>query len=208
MTLILTVLAVFWLLVLSEYWWRKRRPHDEFSRKFIHIFVGSLAAFWPFYLEWHWIVLLSLAFIVVVVLSKYFNIFKSIHTVERPTWGEVYFAVAVGALAFVTHEPWIYAIALLHMSLADGLAAVFGVTWGKSTRYQVLGHQKSVVGTLTFYVVSVALLGWYSVVSGNQLSPLVVLGVAAIATGIENIGGHGLDNLMIPLVVGVVVVLV
>lgn len=202
-----SVLFVFILLVISEVWWRKRKPHDEFSRKFIHIFVGSFAAFWPFYLSWGWIVGLSSAFIVVVSLSKYFEIFKSIHTVERPTWGEVYFALAVGVLTFVTHDPWIYAVALLHMSLADGLAAVAGVSWGKKTQYLVLGHTKSLVGSSMFFVVSVALLTGYGMLTAQPLQPSLIIGLAALATGIENVAGNGLDNLFIPVWIAVVLTL-
>jgi phytol kinase len=200
MTLILTVLIIFFLLMLSELWWRTRRPNDEFSRKFIHIVVGSLVAFAPFYLSWTQIVVLSGGFIAVVAVSKYLNVFQSIHAVERPTWGEIFFALAVGALAFVTHQPWIYTIALLHMSLADGLAAVVGVTWGRRTRYQVLGHPKSLAGSLTFFVVSTGLLCLYSS-QVMTLGPGLIVGIAMVTTGIENIGIAGSDNLLVPLVV-------
>ncbi len=203
MSLILTIAFVFALLVGSELWWRARKPHDEFSRKFIHIVVGSIAAFWPFYLLWGQIVFLSAAFIVVVGVSRYFNLFKAIHAVERPTWGEIFFALAVGVLAFITHEPWIYAAALLHMSLADGLAAVVGVTWGKRTRYMVFRHPKSLEGSATFFVVSLAILSGYSALSGTPLQPSTILGLAAATTLIENLGVAGLDNLFVPLVIGV-----
>jgi phytol kinase len=203
MALILTVLAVFAMLVLSELWWRYRKPHDEFSRKFIHIFVGSFAAFWPYYLDWNWIIILSAAFIAGVAASKFFNIFKSIHAVERPTWGEVMFAASVGILALITKEPWIYTAALLHMSLADGLAAIVGVTWGKKSRYKIFGHYKSIIGSTTFFVVSVAILTVYSL-AASPLSPTVIIGTALLATSLENIGVRGLDNLAVPLVVGVI----
>jgi phytol kinase len=146
---------------------------------------------------------LSAAFIVVVSISKYFDIFKAIHAVERPTMGEIYFALAVGLLAFITHQPWVYAVALLHMSLADGLAAVMGVTYGKSSRYQVFGHTKSVIGSLTFLVVSIGLLGLFSWVA-VPLSIGMVIMLAAGSTLLENLGGNGLDNLLVPLVVGAV----
>lgn len=203
MALVLTVLLIFGLLVGSELWWRKRRPNDEFSRKFIHIVVGSLAAFWPFYLSWNWIVLLSAAFIVVITLSRYFQVFQSIHAVERPTWGEIFFAVAVGLLAFVTHQPWIYAAALLHMSLADGMAAVVGVTYGRRTQYQVFGHPKSILGSSTFFIISLAILFGYSAVSGHSLSWGFVVALATATTAIENVGIEGIDNLLVPLLVGV-----
>jgi phytol kinase len=203
MDLILTVLGVFVLLLLSEAWFRFRKPRDEFSRKFIHITVGSFAAFWPFYLSWNTILLLSLAFVVVVSASKKLHVFKAIHAVERPTCGEVCFALAVGLLAFVTHQPWIYSIALLHMSLADGMAAIIGVTFGTSNRYKVLGNTKSVVGTATFVLVSVILLSIYGLTT-HQMLPLAVVALTASASAaIENLAGHGLDNLFVPVLVAV-----
>lgn len=199
MTLVLTILAVFGLLVASEMWWRLRRPHDELSRKFIHIVVGSLAAFWPFYMSWGEIVFLSAAFVVVVVVSKYFGVFTAIHAVQRPTWGEICFALAVGTLAAVTQEPWIYAAALLHMSLADGLAAVIGVTYGRATQYKILGHVKSVVGTLTFLITSVLILAAYAWQGPGDPSFLLLAGLALTATALENLAVKGLDNIAVPL---------
>jgi phytol kinase len=201
LALILTVLLILALLVGSEIWWRSRHPHDEFSRKFIHITVGSIAAFWPFYLHWHWILILSGAFIVIVLFSRYFNIFKSIHAVGRPTWGELFFALAVGGLAMITHDKWMYAAALLHMSLADGIAAVVGVTWGAATRYKVMGHPKSLAGSAAFFIVSVGILLGYSHFA-HPLSPILLGGIALSATIIENFGIAGLDNLLVPLLVG------
>jgi len=63
MALILTVLAVFGLLLVGETWWRHQAVHGEFSRKFIHITVGSFVAVWPFFLTWSQIELLSLSFL-------------------------------------------------------------------------------------------------------------------------------------------------
>lgn len=203
MTLILTVIGIFAVLVASECWWRTRHPHSEFSRKFIHIVVGSQAAFWPFYLSWNVIVLLGVAFIVVVSISKYFKIFQAIHAVERPTWGEVCFALAVGLLAWIAHQPWIYAVGLLHMSLADGLAAIVGVHYGTSTRYHVFGHTKSLAGSAAFLIVSLGLLSFYSW-HVHALAPDLLIGLAIAATALENLGRQGLDNLFVPLLVGAV----
>jgi dolichol kinase len=48
------------------------------------------------------------------------------------------------------------------MSLADGLAAVIGTRYGNRQKYLVLGYTKSVLGTLTFFVVSLGILFGYS----------------------------------------------
>ncbi len=112
MRILATVLVVFLLLLIGELWWRKQRLNNEFTRKFVHITVGTFVAFWPFFLSWQEIRLLSVAFLVVVGLSKYLRVFRAIHTVQRPTWGELFFALAVGAITFITHDKWIYATAL------------------------------------------------------------------------------------------------
>ena len=200
MNAIAVILIVFALLLINEAWARRSRVHSELSRKFIHLTVGSFVAFWPWWLSWHAIEILSLAFLLAVVVSKYANVFQAIHSVQRPTLGEVFFAVAVGAVALVTHDHWIYAAALLQMSLADGLAAVMGYNFGHGTDYRIFGQPKSVVGSLTFFVVSCAILVIYSH-DGHALGLGSLLQVAVGATLIENIGIFGTDNLLIPLLV-------
>ena len=204
MAIVLTVLFVLALLVFNEIWWRSRKVHDELSRKFIHLSVGTFVAFWPFFLSWNEIRWLSLAFLMVVGVSKYFNIFKAIHSVTRPTWGEVFFAVAVGAVTFITHSKGIYAAALLQMSLADGLAAIVGTAYGKPYEYKILGNTKSLVGTCTFLLVSYVLLLGYALYS-TALGVTISLFIAALATAIENLAVRGLDNLLVPVVVALLI---
>lgn len=203
MQLILTIVAVFLLLAASEIWWRVRRPHDEFSRKFIHISVGTFAAFWPWYLTTAEIVFMAAAFIVGVLVSQYLNVFQAIHAVERPTWGELCFAAAVGLLALITDNPWIYAVALLHMAVADGLAAIIGTRYGRSTQYKVFGHTKSVVGSLTFLAVSLVLLLGYGAFVASAPPLVVLVLMALVATGAENVAVRGLDNLLVPVFIAV-----
>lgn len=206
MYLFLTVVSVALLLFGNELWWRKKGFHGEVGRKFIHITVGSFVAFWPFFMTWNEIRLLSIAFLLVVAISKYFHLFRAIHSVQRPTWGEVYFALAVGAITFITDNKWIYMAALLQMSLADGLAAIVGVRYGKKRHYLVFGQVKSVIGTTTFIVTSVLILLAFVYLSNMPLSSAAILGLAYLAALIENIGVYGLDNLLVPLLVATVLV--
>lgn len=200
MAVLLTLIIVALLLVVNELWWRKQKKHSELSRKFVHITVGSFVAFWPYFLSWDTIRLLSLAFLLVVGLSKYFGIFKAIHSVTRPTWGEVYFALAVGLVTLVTNRPAVYAVALLQMSLADGLAAVVGTKYGRGNEYKVIGMEKSLAGSSTFLITSYVLLLSLAVFS-VPVSIIACLGIAIVATAAENVAGVGLDNLVVPLLV-------
>ncbi len=201
-----TILGMLAVLVANEWWWHGK-THGELSRKFVHLTIGTFVAFWPLYLSWTQIQLLSLAFVFSVLVSQYFQVFRAIHSAQRPTWGEVFFGVAVGLTALMTHQPAIYAVALLHMSLADGLAAIVGTNYGRSNSYKILGMHKSVVGTATFALVSLLLLitfGLYKDITPGLWLPLAVLG----STLMENVAVKGLDNLLVPVFVAVVLGLV
>lgn len=206
MSFILSAALVFVVLCMSEVGWRRGYMTSEVGRKFVHITVGSFVAFWPFFLTWNQIRLLSLTFIVAVVLSRTFNIFSAIHSVQRPTYGEFFFALVVGLLTFITHSKAIYAAALLQMSVADGMAAIVGVEYGlkkERWRYYVFGHSKTIIGSLVFFLISAAILFGYSA-DTTRLVWYLVLVIAAATTFIENIGIGGLDNLLAPLLVALV----
>lgn len=202
-SMIIVAVTVFWLILIGEYLARLFPKYPEFTRKFVHISVGSFVAFWPLILSWNQIVLMSLGFVVVVSISKYFHIFTSIHGIKRATWGEVYFGAVVGIIALVTQDGWIYMAALLHMSLADGFAAVIGMRYGKKYHYTVLGSLKSVVGTLTFLAISVGILVFYAQNDAYVAGYLPLLGLAMGATILENAGMRGLDNITVPLFIAV-----
>ncbi len=201
MVFIGTIVVVFVLLMVSELWWRKHQSHGEFSRKFVHITVGSFVAFWPYFLDANQIKLLSLAFLIVVGVSKRLDFFQAVHSIQRPTLGEFWFALVVGLLAFDSGHPHVYTAALLVMSLADGLAAVIGLRYGKRYHYTIFGSYKTLAGTLTFFVTSYVILAVYSTITFNlTFSPLILL-ITLTATFLENIAIRGLDNLVVPLFV-------
>ncbi len=91
--------------------------------------------------------------------------------------------------------------ALLQMSLADGLAAIVGVRYGGSNSYAVFKHPKSLVGSLTFLVISVGILIGYKHYAQVQLMTAAIAALSVGATLIENCGIAGLDNLLVPLAV-------
>jgi phytol kinase len=200
-SLAFVVAIVFFLILLGEFMAQRNQNYPEFNRKFVHITVGSFVAFWPLILTWNQIIFLSAAFVLVISISKSFNILKSIHGVKRATWGEVYFGLIVGLLALITQDGWIYMVALLHMSLADGMAAVIGMRYGKRLRYTVFGSLKSLLGTSTFFVISIILLFGYALLGDPTVAFLPLVGLAAAATVLENAGMRGLDNLTVPIII-------
>ena len=196
------VSIVLALLLVSEWGWRKHWLHGEVGRKFVHITVGTFVAFWPYFLDWTEIRLLSLAFFVVVLASMHLGVFKAIGSVQRPTYGEIFFALSVGLLTIITTSKGIYAAAILQMALADGFAAIIGGRFGTENKYHLYGRTKSLAGSATFFVISLALLIGYSQFSDNGLIWQYVVIGALGATLLENIAALGFDNLLVPVAVG------
>lgn len=201
MAIILTLAIIFFLLCINEIWWRTKKHHSEISRKSVHITIGIYASFWPFYLSFTDIKLLAIAGLFVLLLSKYFNVIKAIHNVNRSTWGEALSAISVGLLAFLTNNKWIYAASLLQMALADGLAAVIGVIYGKKNQYKLIGHTKSVAGSLTFFIASLVILIVFQLAGHLSNGILYLSFTSLVATALENIGIKGIDNLAVPVAV-------
>lgn len=203
MLLLQTVLAIFVIVVLAEFLWRAKLLESEYSRKLIHITVGTFAAFWGFYLNDMQVVLLATAMFAVVLISRFVGLFAAIHSVKRKTWGELFFPLGIAMSAVITVSPWVFLAAVLHVSLADGFAAVIGRGYVKKYGYKVFGQQKTVVGTLTFFNASIFIILAVMLLAPElPISLALVLLVPLIASAAENIGMYGSDDLLVPIVVG------
>lgn len=204
------------VLVLSEILCRKRILKGEYARKFVHITCGTFAAMWPLFLSRWQIVALATLFAVAVVVVKSFRLLRSFRAVRRATYGEILYAVGIIASALVFQDGRIYALAVLHMALADGLAAVVGVYAGKKGHiFKFRGNKKSVAGSVTFAVVSFCLnvAFWLTLPVGQQVVGEVTLlfaflfsmSSALILMCAEIMSPRGSDNVIVPLLAGVLV---
>src|ERR1700733_12535947 len=136
---VVAIAVIFVIVIFAEYLSRYKGVHSELTRKMVHILVGLFVAFWPFFLSWRQIQLLSFLFLATVIWSIKFNIFGSIHAVARNKVGEVAFALVIGILSLISSKDWIFTAAMLHLSVADGFAAVFGLAYGEGTTYKIMG---------------------------------------------------------------------
>ncbi len=196
--------SVLSVLLISESLWRSKKVKDETARKFVHMTVGAFVAFWPFFMSWPMIQVMSVAFLVVVILSRKFQFFRAIHSVARKTNGELWFAVVIGLLATFMQSEWIFWAAMMHLALADGFAAIIGTALGKKTRYSVFGQTKSLVGTLMFWVISVTVIVVLTILSPIEfmIQPYLLIVMLPLAvTLLENAAPNGADNVAVPLFV-------
>ncbi len=203
MAIVLSLGLILIILVANELLCRSKNLQPETGRKTIHILIGSFIAFWPLYMSWRQIQLLSLVLLAGVFISYQFGVFGAIHNVKRRTSGELWYPIGIGLSALLTTQPWIFTVAVLHLSLADGLAAVVGKKYGRM-HYRIGEHTRSITGSLAFLAVSMGLCLFAFFALRNEL-PGISLAVFAVtpflATTAESISRHGLDNVFVPLAV-------
>lgn len=193
------------ILVVSELLWKRVKVHPELARKFVHVTCGVFISFLPFWVSYRWIMILSAGFILVNLLNRRIKVFHAIRAVRRKSWGDVLFGVGVFAVAWFEPSPWLFAMSLLMVSLADGLAAVFGVTYGERYgKYYLFTQPKTLVGSGVF-LVTAALVLLVGLTADNyfadplQLWPAIIM-LPVLLVCIENLAVFGLDNIALPLV--------
>lgn len=183
----------------------------EFARKFIHILIAVFASTWAHYLSWQMIVAICLLLIIVVIIVAQYSFLRSIKAVHRVTLGEVWYPAGIALVAILFRDPVVYSLAILHMGLADGFAAVVGVGLGRrAIRFKLNDATKSVAGTLTFFLISFILYSvyWTGHAEGSYFfyntMPAVVLSAtsAFLVAIVELVAPNGSDNLLVPFSAG------
>lgn len=199
---LLAMIVVFGLLMVAEKVKDYEHLNTEITRKFIHITVGSFVAFWPFFMSDAVIYAICGAFVAVIVFTRYSGLFPSIHNVQRKTWGDLLFPVGIAGTLFLAHDPWIFTAAILHLSLADGFAALVGARYGKHNAYKIMGYTKTLAGNAAFFVISLGImvsLVWFDPGNFASISNLTLIIIPIFTTIIEAISVRGSDNLMVPI---------
>ncbi len=199
-----TLTFVFATLLLNEYLWKKKILKGEGSRKFMHILIGSFGAFWPFFMTWRQIQFVAFLAVVFIIFMRFSGIFHSVYSVRRKSWGDLVAPATIGLLATLQPSKLVFTAAVLHIALADGLAAVIGTRYGSKNTYKVLWNKKSVIGTATFIVMSFNILVWLFVRGEVGFTPIslpALFIIPFVSAYIENIAPWGSDNLFVPLTV-------
>jgi dolichol kinase len=182
------------LFVAIEIAGRKKRIEREISRKAAHVIAGVSAAFLPYYLSYVEIILLATTFLVVMVLSRRLHIFNTIHDVDRHSYGEILFPVAVGSMAFFFPDNATYMYGMLVMAVGDGFAAIVGGMYGKR-KYKVGNERKSYLGSSM--VLAAALIFGFLLFGKWEVLP-----AALVLTAVEAVCLKGTDNFFLPVAAG------
>jgi phytol kinase len=200
MKFIVVTAAYGLIFVVVELLAKKLHPPSEATRKLSHILAGVGAALLPFVLTFNEIALLGALFVPAVFISMRRNMFKSVHSVKRSTYGELYFplAIAACALLFPDRLPYIYGV--LVIGISDELASLLGLRFGRK-KYKTPAGTKSYVGSSVFFVTT-WLIGVSLIISFID-TPFWEAGLwsgvlAGILTIVEARARKGMDNLLVP----------
>ena len=177
---------------------------DEGNRKFIHIGVSNWWLLAMVLFDQTWLAMIApLTFIVLNFLSYRFNLLSAMErdTKSSNDLGTVYYAISLSIITYFAFEMNALeagAVAILTMGYGDGLSAVLGQKLGKFKLYK----NKSLIGALTVFIVTLILgLIWFSAMWYWMIA------LALLAMLIELFTPKGLDNLSLPLIVFLILVL-
>jgi dolichol kinase len=197
---------VGFVLISSELLWRKNIIQGERARKFIHVLAGVWMAFWPFYIPFDGIFVLSAVAITLLMYSRFTKLFHAIYATKRKTYGDILYGFALLLCSYYGRADWVFTVSILILAIADGGAAIVGRLWGSSHQYYVFGKQylrKSWHGTAAFLLLTYLclMIGWLiggeNVINDNLVAALIFL--PPFLTFLENVVPYGFDNVTTPL---------
>jgi dolichol kinase len=162
----------------------------ELSRKFVHLTSGLAAAAMPLVLTFREIAVLAVLFAVAMAASRRLRILRSVHEVERATWGEVCLPLGVAAAAVLVPDAARYACVVATIAVSDVAACLAGRRLG-GRRLPRSG--KTWTGSAAFFLTALAV--GLVLLPGR---PAAVLAVAVLTTAVEAVASRGLDNVAVP----------
>jgi len=184
---------------------RRLRPNQrELSRKIVHIGTGAVVPL-AWFFEIPFVVALPVAAVITVVttINHQWRFIPAVEDVDRNSYGTIAYGISITTLLLLFWPTRADAVSagVLVMALGDGLAGLVGRNV-ESPKWVLFGQTKSSIGTMTMAVVSGLVLIGLARWSGADLSLPAALGMVAMATGLEQLSWSGLDNLSVPLSVG------
>jgi phytol kinase len=187
---------------------RRFHPHPELLRKLMHVLMGLVAATFPWLFSDRWPVLLLAggSLLLLMLVRGGVSVTRSLrgvlHGIKRTSWGELLFPVSVALVFFLAEgDPVLYSLPVLILALADPVAALIGLYYGK-TPFTTLEGSKSIEGSFAFFVITLLCVAptlLLASAAGRYESLLIGLLMGVVVMMFEAVAWSGLDNLFIPL---------
>lgn len=184
------------------------KTHAEVQRKIIHTGLGLYSLSFPLIFSQIWeVIALCWASIIILTLIRYVPVLKEklgsgLHSVERLSLGEIFFAFSIGLLFYLSEgNVVLYILPMLILTLSDAAAALVGTGYAKAFFPVEKGH-KSWEGT-AFFFLTAWLLSMIALLLLSDIPREAVIFAALIIAFfgalIEAVSWKGLDNLFVPI---------
>ena len=188
---------------------RRRWPQQrEWSRKLVHIGTGPVVLLaWAFGIGREIALPVALLVTAATALNHRLELLPAVEDVGRRSYGTVAYGASIAVLLalFWPQQPLAVAAGVLVMAFGDGLAGLVGPAL-PSRRWQLWGQTKSLAGTGCMLIAALLVLVLLTVLataSGQTAPPLqACLGLAVLATALEQWSVFGIDNLSVPVLTG------
>jgi dolichol kinase len=218
--IVLTILfsiGITLLLVFNELTYRRLGIKGEITRKFAHFTATLSTITFPYLFEDHWYVLfMAVGFFIILFISRHGTQLKSIHDIDRKSVGSYMLPVAIYItflISFKLGNHFFFILPMLILAICDPIAGILGLNFQQyNSNIHIFGHKlkKTWLGSGSFFVssfiVSIIALYFNRMVFDVKTFWLA-LGIAQVSTLTEMLSWRGLDNLLIPISVLLMLVL-
>ena len=190
----------------------------EIGRKLVHISLGLYCLTFPWIFSAAWEVAATCALAIGLFVLARGTMRKSLggslHSVERTSYGELLFALAVALLFWLKDGhyilarndvppigPVLYILPIMTLTLCDAASAIVGSRYGRRV-FQIEEGKKSIEGVVVFAVTAwlVALIAFLLLTDIDREEAILLAFITAVFGALlEAASWRGLDNLFIPL---------
>jgi len=206
--LILSFAFVFLMIFIATLIQKLFKTSNEFSRKIIHITVGHWIFIALYYFDdWYIAIIGPVAFILINLLSYKFTVFEAMELEEKNP-GTIYYPISLAICTLLTYsqKPLLILpyLGIMAMTWGDGMAAVIG----KRFPIKQIRPRKSIGGSASFFLFTLLVSIIYLFIEATNLSTGTIifyaLATAFIGVLIELFSPKNLDNLTVPIILGVI----
>jgi phytol kinase len=221
------------ILTIADLGRRKLNLGSDFTRKIVHLFAG--AAIWtvPYYPHPWVATFVALTFVIMLLLAnteRFGRFFAAMArpedlehgSVRGPLWYAVSITILTAIFTFTGYDQYYFIAggAIMIMMLGDGMSAPIGMKYGSNHTRVIFGSKRSIEGCLGLFIFgfigAMVAFWWFGIFSltvftasvGYINMTLLALIGALTATIVELVSPKGTDNVTLPMITSVVMLLV
>ena len=209
--MIIFLLAILGLLIFNEIVYRRLGLKGEITRKFAHFTATLSTITFPYLFNDHWYILaLASFFFIILFVSRNGTQLKSIHDINRKSIGSYLLPLSIYLtflISFKLENKFLFILPILVLAICDPMAGILGLnikTYNHTIQIFGYNTKKTILGSGSFFVSCfiICIIGLYFNRMVFDLKTFwLALGIALLSSLTELFSYRGMDNLVIPMTV-------